>query len=58
MAFWDFLRPITQYAVEIDFATRVIVFLLSLGILAVAVLAYRRNKSATTTPSEGGPTAG
>ncbi len=45
MAFWDFLRLITQYAVEIDFATRVIVFLLSLGILAVAILAYKRNKS-------------
>lgn len=45
MAFWDFLRPITEQAIAIDFATRIIVFVLSMAILAVALLAYRRSKS-------------
>ncbi len=45
MAFWDFLRPLTDNVIELDFATRVIVFLISLGILGIALLAYQRSKS-------------
>ena len=45
MAFWDFLRPLTDNVIELDFATRVIVFLISLGILGIALLAYKRSKS-------------
>ena len=45
MAFWDFLRPLADQAYTIDFATRIIVFILSMAILAVALLAYKRSKS-------------
>ncbi len=45
MAFWDFLRPLTQQAVEIDLYTRIIVFVLSVAIFAVSLLAFRRSKS-------------
>ncbi len=45
MAFWDFLRPLIQEAVNIDFGTRIIVFLLSMALLTVSLLAYRRTKS-------------
>ena len=46
MAFWDFLRPVTDLAVNIDLITRVIVLVLSVAMFAVALLAYRKNKSA------------
>ncbi|MCX6799210.1 MAG: hypothetical protein NTW59_03900 [Candidatus Diapherotrites archaeon] len=45
MAFWDFLRPISDQAVAIDLVTRAIVLLLSLAMLAIALLAYRKSKS-------------
>jgi len=44
MAFWDFLRPITQEAVYLDSATRILVFALAAFLFAVSILAYRRNK--------------
>jgi hypothetical protein len=45
MAFWDFLRPITNYAVGFDAFTRVLVLILSIALFVVSVLAYRRTKS-------------
>ncbi len=45
MAPWDFLWDVTQQAVNMDFLTRLIVFALSLVILVVALLAYKRSKS-------------
>ncbi|MBN2067083.1 MAG: hypothetical protein JW744_01300 [Candidatus Diapherotrites archaeon] len=45
MAFWDFLRPLTQQAIEIDFYTRIIVFVLSAAMFAVSLLAFRKSKS-------------
>ena len=45
MAFWDFLRPLTQAAVNVNMATSAIVFLLSLAILAVSLIAYKRTKN-------------
>ena len=45
MAFWDFLRPLTQQAIELDFYTRIVVFILSMALLAISVLAFKRSKS-------------
>ena len=45
MAFWDFLRPLIDNAVEIDFATRIIVFVLSVAIFIISVLAFRKSRS-------------
>jgi len=45
MAFWDFLRPLTDQAISLDMATRLIVFALSLALFAVAILAFRRSRS-------------
>ena len=45
MAFWDFLRPLIQGAANIDFATRIIVFALSIALMSVSLIAYRRSKS-------------
>jgi len=45
MAFWDFLRPLIDNAVELDLATRIIVFVLSVAIFAISALAFRRSKS-------------
>ncbi|MCK4883312.1 MAG: hypothetical protein KAS30_00445 [Candidatus Diapherotrites archaeon] len=45
MAFWDILRPVTNQAVAFDFFTSIIVFVLSLALFAVSILAYRRTKS-------------
>ncbi len=45
MAFWDFLRPITQYFSDIDFVTRAIVLALSAALFVIAALAYRKSKS-------------
>lgn len=45
MAFWDFLRPLSQQAVNIDFGTRIVVFLLSVALLAISLIAYRRTKT-------------
>lgn len=45
MAFWDFLRPITQEAVYLDSFTRAVVFGLAVFLFVVAILAYNRTKS-------------
>ncbi len=45
MSFWDFLRPITQTAWEINLAAESLAMLLSLGILVISLLAYRKTKS-------------
>lgn len=42
---WDFLRPLTDFAVSIDLPIKVLVLLLSLAFLAIALLAYFRTKS-------------
>ncbi|HLC37087.1 MAG TPA: hypothetical protein VJK05_05800 [archaeon] len=41
---WDPLRNISEAAASLDFYTRLLVFLISLGIFAVSILAYNRNK--------------
>ena len=43
--FWDFLRPITEAASQLDPYIKILVFLLALGIFAISHLAYRKNKS-------------
>ena len=45
MAFWDFLRPLTNYAISFDALTRILVLALSVALFAISVLAYRRTKS-------------
>jgi len=45
MAFWDFLRPIITQAIAYDFLVRVAVFIISVVILAIALLAYKRTKT-------------
>lgn len=45
MAFWDFLRLITNQAITIDFVTRTIVFVLTIALFAIALLAYKKSKS-------------
>ena len=45
MAFWDILRPITNQAIAFDFFTSIIVFVLSIALFAISILAYRRTKS-------------
>jgi len=45
MAIWDFLRPITDQAIAIDFGTRILVFLLSMALLAISIMAFQRSKS-------------
>jgi hypothetical protein len=43
--FWDFLRPFTVMAAELDPYIKIIVFLLVLGLFFISYLAYRKNKS-------------
>ena len=45
MAPWDFLRPITDQAITVDFGTRIIVFLLSMALMVISLLALRKTKS-------------
>ena len=45
MAFWDFLRPVTQMAVDVNFGTSIVVFVLSMALLVVSLFAYKRTKS-------------
>jgi len=45
MAFWDFLRPFAQEALNLDLYTRLVVFVLSLALFAIALLAYKRSKT-------------
>ena len=42
---WDALRPVSDFAKQIDLPIKVIVFLLALSIFAVSVLAYRKAPS-------------
>ena len=44
MALWDFLRPLTQEAIQVDLYTRVIVFILSLAIFAISIIAFKRTR--------------
>ena len=43
---WDFLRPITQMAIEVDVPIRVIVLFLAAALFVISALAYRKTKSA------------
>ena len=45
MAFWDILRPVTGQAIAFDFFTSIIIFVLTLVLFAISVLAYRRTRS-------------
>jgi len=45
MQIWDVLRPLTEAAYAVDVPVKFLVFFLSLGILVVAVLAFRKTKS-------------
>ncbi len=45
MAFWDILRPVTNQAVAFDFFTSIIVFVLSIALFAISILAFRRTRS-------------
>jgi hypothetical protein len=45
MNLWDFLRPVTTKAWEVNLILEPFAMLLSIGILAVSVLAYRKTQS-------------
>ena len=45
MAVWDIFRPVTNQAIAFDFVTTIIIFVLSVALFAVSVLAYRRTRS-------------
>ncbi len=45
MAIWDIFRPLAQQALNAEFITRTIVFVLSMALMFIAILAYRRTKS-------------
>ena len=42
---WDYLRPQVQLAESLDLPVKIVVFLLSLAIFSVSVLAYSKSKS-------------
>tara|TARA_Y100000310_G_scaffold242925_1_gene247189 strand:- start:456 stop:851 length:396 start_codon:yes stop_codon:yes gene_type:complete len=42
---WDSLRPVSQFAVDIDVPIKMIVFLLSLAIFFISALAYKKSQS-------------
>lgn len=42
---WDFLRPLVSAAEDYDLYIKAIVLLLSLGFLAISLMAYLRTKS-------------
>ena len=42
---WDFLRPLNSAAESLSAVTTWVVFLLSLGLMVIALLAYRRKHS-------------
>jgi len=42
---WDILRPFTDLAGQFDMPLTWLVFLLSIALLAIAVMAYRKSKS-------------
>jgi len=43
--YWDFLRPLTDLAFQLDPIIKIIVLLLSFGIFVISLLAYRKSKS-------------
>ncbi|MEM4261709.1 MAG: hypothetical protein QXI10_01990 [Candidatus Diapherotrites archaeon] len=43
--FWDFLRPITEFAKQIDLPVKVIIFILAIFIFFISVMSYRRSGS-------------
>ena len=45
LALWDFLRPLSDIAVQMDPIVKILVFLLSASFFAVAFMAYRKNPS-------------
>lgn len=45
MGFWDFLRPLTQIAWTFDLFTEMLAMILSILVLTIAALAYKRKKS-------------
>ena len=45
MSFWDILRPMTEMAWEINIVSEFLTLFLSLGVLAISVLAYKKTKS-------------
>ena len=45
MGFWDFLRPVSQVAWDINMGTEAVVSVLSVAIFVISLLAYRRTKS-------------
>ena len=45
MQLWDYLRPLTQFAVEIDLFTRGVVLLLAIGLFLISYLAFKRTNS-------------
>ena len=44
MSFWDFLRPITQAAWNFNLAAEGIAVILSIVLLAISVIAYKKTK--------------
>ncbi|MDO8428838.1 MAG: hypothetical protein Q7S92_06535 [Candidatus Diapherotrites archaeon] len=42
---WDALRPLTEFAKNIDLPVKVIVFLISFALLGIAFLAWQKAKS-------------
>ena len=42
---WDGLRPLSDFAVQIDVPVKLVVFLLSLSVFAISFLAYNKSKS-------------
>ena len=45
MAVWDPLRALIDAALSVDMATRIIVFILSLALCVIAILAFKKTKS-------------
>ena len=42
---WDFLRPLTDLAIQFDPVIKVLVLLLAFGIFVISFLAYKKSKS-------------
>ncbi len=45
MSLWEILRPVTNIAVEFNFAAESLAMILSIAILAISLLAYRKAKT-------------
>ncbi len=42
---WDFLKPITEFAVKVDPVVKIIVFLCALAMFFLSAMAYNRKKT-------------